>query len=87
MKSSLILTCAVGFCSYHVMLYFAGSMSVSFHLVSPLSKDLFRRAISESGVSPMGLYAAQDPQKGLAQAKKIAKGAGEYSCRPGPNVQ
>nr|XP_028595329.1 fatty acyl-CoA hydrolase precursor, medium chain-like isoform X1 [Podarcis muralis]XP_028595330.1 fatty acyl-CoA hydrolase precursor, medium chain-like isoform X2 [Podarcis muralis] len=47
----------------------AGGFSVSAHVVSPLSKGLFHKAISESGVSVMEALTKVNPQK---FAKKIA---------------
>nr|XP_053605093.1 uncharacterized protein LOC128672172 [Plodia interpunctella] len=50
----------------------AGGASVSFHLVSPMSKGLFRRAIAQSGAafSPWAM-SFQPRDRGLALAKKL----------------
>ena len=50
----------------------AGGSSVSLHLLSPLSKDLFHQAIAESGVD-LSPFAIQPPSIGLRFAKKLAE--------------
>ncbi|XP_043937864.1 carboxylesterase 5A-like [Protopterus annectens] len=51
----------------------AGSISVSMHVLSPLSEDLFHRAISESGSAVIPGYCSNDP---LPVAKMIANFSG-----------
>nr|XP_060643796.1 fatty acyl-CoA hydrolase precursor, medium chain-like isoform X2 [Anolis sagrei ordinatus] len=51
----------------------AGGFSTSAHVLSPLSKGLFHRAISESGVAATDILIDPHPEK---LAKKIAKTAG-----------
>ena len=50
----------------------AGGTSVSLHLMSPLSKDLFHRAIAESGVD-LSPFAIQPVSFGLRYAKDLAQ--------------
>ena len=49
-----------------------GGSSVSLHLLSPLSKDLFHQAIAESGVD-LAQWAIQPASVGLQYAKKLAE--------------
>lgn len=50
----------------------AGGGAVSYHLMSPMSKGLFRRAIVQSGSSNCGWTRAFEPrQRGLALAKQL----------------
>ncbi|XP_062817820.1 fatty acyl-CoA hydrolase precursor, medium chain isoform X2 [Anolis carolinensis] len=51
----------------------AGGFSTSAHVLSPLSKGLFHRAISESGVAAMDVIVDLHPER---LAKKIAQTAG-----------
>ena len=50
----------------------AGGSSVSLHLLSPLSKDLFHQAIAESGVD-LSPFAIQPTSLGLRFAKELAE--------------
>ncbi|KAJ7393152.1 neurexin protein binding [Desmophyllum pertusum] len=51
----------------------SGGMSVSLHLISPLSKGLFRRAIMQSGASSSPLLTRKETSpKTLKELKKIA---------------
>ena len=50
----------------------AGAASVSLHLLSPLSKDLFQKAIVESGVD-LSSWATQPVSFGLGFAKELAE--------------
>ena len=50
----------------------AGGSSVSLHLLSPLSKDLFHQAIAESGVD-LSPFAIQPTSVGLRFAKELAE--------------
>ena len=51
----------------------AGGMSVSLHLISPLSKGLFHRAIMQSGASSSPLFTRKETSpKTLKELKKIA---------------
>ena len=50
----------------------AGASSVSLHLLSPLSKDLFQKAIVESGVD-LSSWATQPVSFGLGFAKELAE--------------
>ena len=50
----------------------AGGTSVSLHLMSPLSKDLFHRAIAENGVD-LSSFAIQPASFGLRFAKVLAQ--------------
>ena len=58
----------------------AGGMSVSLHLVSPLSKGLFHRAIMQSGAASTPLYCGKVLK--AAQLKLFAK---LINCTLGPN--
>nr|CAB3264349.1 neuroligin-4, X-linked [Phallusia mammillata] len=49
----------------------AGSASVSFHMLSPLSKDLFHRGISQSGTAFSSWAVVKEP---LRWAKQVAEG-------------
>lgn len=50
----------------------AGGVSVSYHLISPMSKGLFKRAIVQSGVSISYWAQAYKPQeRGFALARKL----------------
>lgn len=52
----------------------AGSASVSFHLVSPMSKGLFKRAILQSGVSNASWATVQEhKEKARALARQLGK--------------
>lgn len=53
----------------------AGAVSVSMHLLSPLSKDLFARAILESG-SPTAPWALRSRQEALNRSLLLAKTVG-----------
>ena len=53
----------------------AGSMSVSMHMVSPLSEGLFKRAIMQSG-SMAGLPFFAPPVQPQAQMLKLANALG-----------
>ena len=57
----------------------AGGLSVSLHLLSPLSKDLFHQAIAESGVD-LSPQALQRTSFGLHYAKDLAQ---ELNCPTG----
>ncbi|KAJ6666150.1 hypothetical protein lerEdw1_001054 [Lerista edwardsae] len=59
----------------------AGGFSTSAHVLSPMSKGLFQRAISESGVALMEALVDAHPEK---MAKKIAKTAG---CQTSTSVE
>lgn len=50
----------------------AGGTSVSLHLLSPLSKNLFHQAIAESGVD-LSSFATQPTSIGVHFAKELAK--------------
>ena len=50
----------------------AGGSSVSLHLLSPLSKDLFHQAIAESGVD-LSPFAIQPTSFGVGFAKELAQ--------------
>ena len=50
----------------------AGGSSVSLHLLSPLSRDLFHQAIAESGVD-LSSFAVQPTSFGLRVAKELAQ--------------
>ena len=50
----------------------AGGSSVSLHLLSPLSKNLFHQAIAESGVDFSG-FASQPLAEGIRYTKELAK--------------
>ena len=54
----------------------AGGTSVSLHLMSPLSKDLFHQAIAESGVD-LSSFAIQPTSFGVSNAAKLAE---KLSC-------
>ena len=54
----------------------AGGSSVSLHLLSPLSKDLFHKVIAESGVD-LSPFAIQTSSFGLRYAKELAS---KLSC-------
>ena len=54
----------------------AGGTSVSLHLLSPLSKDLFHQAIAESGVD-LTPFAIQPTSAGVGFAKELAR---KLSC-------
>ncbi|XP_050539459.1 juvenile hormone esterase-like isoform X2 [Daktulosphaira vitifoliae] len=56
----------------------AGSASVGLHLLSPMSKGLFHRAILESG-SPLALWAVAPPGFGRKKGEHFAKLAGCHS--------
>lgn len=51
----------------------AGSASVSFHLLSPLSEGLFQRVIMQSGAptSPFASYTSKDPEYGSSILEKL----------------
>lgn len=50
----------------------AGSVSVSYHLVSPMSKGLFKKAIAQSGASTCWIGLVSHPrERALALAKKL----------------
>ena len=50
----------------------AGAASVGFHLVSPLSRDLFTNAIMESA-SPTSYWAVKDTQETVERVKSLAE--------------
>lgn len=51
-----------------------GSMSIAFHLATPMSRGLFNRAIMQSGVSTSYSCHPLDPkQRAIALAKKLGK--------------
>ena len=50
----------------------AGGSSVNFHIMSPLSKDLFHQAIAESGVD-LCPWAIQPSSYGIRLAKELAQ--------------
>ncbi|KAJ7393150.1 neurexin protein binding [Desmophyllum pertusum] len=58
----------------------AGGMSVSLHLVSPLSKSLFRRAIMQSGASSTPLYCGK-----VVNTDQLELFAKLINCSLGPN--
>ena len=58
----------------------AGGMSVSLHLVSPLSKGLFHRAIMQSGAASTPLYCGK-----VAKAAQLELFAKLINCTLGPN--
>lgn len=50
----------------------AGAMSVSYHLVSPMTKGLFKRAIAQSGASTCWVTLMSEPrERALQLAKKL----------------
>ena len=51
----------------------AGGSSVNFHIMSPLSKDLFHQAIAESGVDLCPWPAIQPSSYGIRLAKELAQ--------------
>ena len=57
----------------------AGGASVSLHLLSPLSKDLFHQTITESGVD-LSPFAIQPTSVGVGFAKELAR---KLSCPTG----
>lgn len=59
----------------------AGSISVGMHLVSPLSRGLFQRAIMQSG-TPMAPWGSLDPTKAVKIGQKIQSGVncGDLKC-------
>lgn len=59
----------------------AGGMSVSLHLVSPLSKGLFRRAIMQSGASSTPMYCGK-----VAKPKQLELFAKVINCSLGPGL-
>jgi len=59
----------------------AGGMSVSLHLVSPLSKGLFHRAIMQSGASSSPLYCGKVTNK-----KQLEVFAKRINCSLGPDL-
>lgn len=54
----------------------AGAVSVGFHLLSPLSKDLFKYAIMQSA-SPLAFWSLQDVEFASSRARKLAR---DLSC-------
>ncbi|KAK6982895.1 cholinesterase 1-like isoform X1, partial [Biomphalaria glabrata] len=54
----------------------AGAVSVGFHLLSPLSKDLFKYAIMQSA-SPLAFWSLQDVEFARSRARKLAR---DLSC-------
>ena len=58
----------------------AGGMSVSLHLVSPLSKGLFHRAIMQSGAASTPLYCGK-----VAKTAQLELFAKHINCTLGPN--
>ena len=59
----------------------AGGMSVSLHLISPLSKGLFHRAIMQSGASSSPLYCGK-----VANTKQLELFAELINCSLGPHL-
>ena len=59
----------------------AGAMSVSFHLISPLSKGLFHRAIMQSGASSSPLNNGK-----VTNTKQLELFAKLINCSMGPNL-
>ncbi|KAJ9593457.1 hypothetical protein L9F63_014986, partial [Diploptera punctata] len=59
----------------------AGGASVHYHLLSPLSKGLFRFAISESG-SALSPWALQSPESCVARAERLATSFGSVTTDP-----
>ncbi|KAJ9593458.1 hypothetical protein L9F63_014987, partial [Diploptera punctata] len=59
----------------------AGAASVHYHLLSPLSKGLFRFAISESG-SALSPWALQSPESCVARAGRLATSFGSVTTDP-----
>ncbi|KAK6982894.1 cholinesterase 1-like isoform X1 [Biomphalaria glabrata] len=54
----------------------SGAVSVGFHLLSPLSKDLFKYAIMQSA-SPLAFWSLQDVEFASSRARKLAR---DLSC-------
>lgn len=59
----------------------AGGMSVSLHLVSPLSKGLFHRAIMQSGAASTPLYCGK-----VVKAAQLELFSKLINCTLGPNL-
>ncbi|KAL9970956.1 hypothetical protein ACROYT_G023425 [Oculina patagonica] len=59
----------------------AGGMSVSLHLISPLSKGLFHRAIMQSGVSSSPLYCGK-----VTKTEQLELFAKLINCSLGPTL-
>ena len=59
----------------------AGGMSVSLHLISPLSKGLFHRAIMQSGASSTPLFHGK-----VTNTKQLEKFSEVINCSMGPNL-
>ena len=59
----------------------AGAMSVSLHLVSPLSKGLFHRAIAQSGAASTPLYSGK-----VTKPRQLEAFAQAINCSMGPKV-
>lgn len=68
------------FCSHQLpqVLWFAGSWSVSMHLISPLSRGLFSRGIMQSG-SLVGMPFFSPPVDAKQEMLKLVNLLGEYS--------
>ena len=59
----------------------AGGISVSLHLVSPLSKGLFHRAVMQSGASASPLYCGK-----VTNTKQLEMFAKHINCSLGPGL-
>ena len=59
----------------------AGGMSVSLHVISPLSKGLFHRAIMQSGASSTPMYAGK-----VGKPKQLQWFAKAINCSMGPSL-